>query len=300
MAAQAKPLTAASAALAVAVLAVAVLTLCPAAFADPVSLSRSADGHAVVELSTPSGTLRLALDTGAETSALTEAAITRLGLASASTGSASLTALTGQSRVDRYTLTGAQLGGLDLPELLPVALSDAPDSGGQLDGFLGLDALIGRSWRIDLAANRLEPVPDRPCTPGAPSLPAIEGEINSRAILIMVDTGLTGSVGNPALARQLSPVAGRTGRATIIGADGEAIPARMMRARLLRAGGLDRRNVEIAIAALPVFEAMGMTDHPALFAGMDLLNASIITLTVTGGTACVELSAARHTSFSAE
>lgn len=273
---------------AAAALAVAVLALCPAAaLADPVFLSRSADDHAVVALSTPSGTLHLALDTGAETSALTETAIARLGLAPAPSGSAALTALTGQSRVNRYTLAGARLGALDLPELSPAALPDAPDSRGQLDGFLGLDALIGRSWRIDLAANRLEPIPDRPCTPGALPLPAIEGEINGRAVLVIIDTGLAGSVGNPALGRQLSRIPGRSARASIIGADGEAIPARIMRAHSFSADRLERRNVEIAIADLTVFEALGMTGHTALFAGMDLLDMSVITLSVTSEGACV-------------
>lgn len=287
MAGQASILKAAAAALAVAVLA-----LCPAAaLADPVSLSRSADGHALVALSTPSGTLHLALDTGAETSALTETAIARLGLAPAPSGSAALTALTGQSHVNRYTLAGARLGALDLPELSPAALPDAPDSRGQLDGFLGLDALIGRSWQIDLAANRLEPVPDQACTPGGRSLPMIEGEINGRAVLVIIDTGLAGSVGNPALGRQLSRLPGRSARASIIGADGEAVAARIMRARSLRAGGLDRRNVDIAIAALPVFEALDLTKRPALFAGMDLLDRRVITLNLSGEGACVNVSA---------
>lgn len=277
---------------AAAALAVAVLALCPAtALADPVPLSRSADGHAVVALSTPSGTLHLALDTGAETSALTETAIARLGLAPAPSGSAALTALTGEARVNRYTLAGARLGALDLPELSPAALAHAPDSRGQLDGFLGLDALSGRSWRIDLAANRLEPVLRQPCTPGALSLPAIEGGINGRAVLVIIDTGLAGSVGNPALGRELSRLPGRSARASIIGADGEAIPARIMRARSLRAGGLDRRNVDIAIAALPVFEALDLTERPALFAGMDLLDRRVITLNLSGEGACVNVSA---------
>ena len=284
MAGRARPFPGAAAALAVAVLA-----LCPAAFADPVSLEQSADGHAVVELSTPSGNLRLALDTGADTSALTEAAIARLGLAPAPSGSAALAALTGQSRVERYSLSGAQLGTLDLPELLPAALPHAPDARGQLDGFLGLDALAGRSWRINLAANRLELIPDQPCTPGALSLPAIEGEINSRAVLVLVDTGLAGSVGNPALGRQLSRTPGRQGRASVIGAGGEAISARIMRARSVSVSGLARRHVEIAIAALPVFETLGLAQRPALFAGMDLLDGSVITLAVMERGTCMDI-----------
>lgn len=241
----------------------------------------------MVALSTPSGTLHLALDTGAEASALTETAIARLDLAPAPSGSAALTALTGQSHVNRYTLAGAQLGTLDLPELSPAALADAPDSRGQLDGFLGLDALAGRGWRIDLAANRLELIPGQPCAPGALSLPAIEGEINGRTVLVIIDTGLAGSVGNPALGRQLSRLPDRSARASIIGADGEAVPARIMRARSFSADGLVRRNVDIAIAGLPVFEALGLDGRPALFAGMDLLDMSVITLNLTGEGACV-------------
>ncbi|WP_439633411.1 pepsin/retropepsin-like aspartic protease family protein [Glycocaulis sp.] len=259
--------------------------------ANPVPLSRSADGHAVVELSTPSGNLRLALDTGADTSAMTQAAITRLGLAPASSRNAALAALTGQSRVERYSLSGAQLGALDLPELLPAALPDAPDSRGQLDGFLGLDALAGRNWRIDLAANRLELAPDRPCTPGALSLPAIEGEVNGHTVLVLVDTGLAGSVGNPALGRQLARLPGRSARASVIGADGEAIRARIMRARSFSADGLERRNVDIAIAALPVFETLNLTHRPALFAGMDLLDMSVITLGLASESICTEAGA---------
>lgn len=245
----------------------------------------------MVALSTPSGTLRLALDTGAESSALTEAAITRVGLAPAPSGSAALTALTGQSRVTRYTLSDARLGAQDLPELSPIALPHAPDSRGQLDGFLGLDALAGRSWRIDLDANRMELAAGPPCTPGRLSLPSVEGEINGRPVLAVVDTGLAGSVGNPALGRQLSRLPGRSARASVIGADGEAIPARIARARTLRISGLELRNVEIAVAALPVFETLGLTGRPVLFAGMDLLDMSVITLTVADEGVCVEVSA---------
>lgn len=273
-----------------AALAAAVLALCPAALADPVVISRSADGHAVVELATPAGTLRLALDTGADTSALTHAAISRLGLAVAGSGTAALTALTGETRVDRFTLSGTRIGGLDLPDFSPAAIGHAPDSRSNVDGFLGLDALAGRSWRIDLSANRLQAVALVPCTPGAFALPVLRGEVNGQPVLVIADTGLTGSVGNPALGRQLSRVPGRLGRASVIGAGGEAISARIMRARSVSADGLERRHVDIAIAPLPVFEAMSLAHRPALFAGMDMLDTSVITLTVTGSGACVEIS----------
>lgn len=276
---------------ALAALAAALAWVCPAALADPAVIGRSADGHAVVELSTEAGTVRLVLDTGADTSALTEEAIARLGLAPAPSGRAALTTLTGETRVDRYALPDAQLAGLDLPEIWPAALAHAPDSQSELDGFLGLDALAGQSWRIDLAANRLEPVAPAMCAPGTHLLPTVEGVINGRAVLVMVDTGLAGSVGNPALGRQLSRLQGPSTRTSITGADGTQIPLRLLRARSLRMGGLMRRNAEIAVADLPVFEALGLSDQPALFAGMDLLDASIITLTVAADAVCIEIGA---------
>lgn len=276
---------------AAAAIAAALAWVCPAALADPAVISRSADGHAVVELSTGTGVLRLALDTGADTSALTGEAIARLGLAPAPSGRAALTALTGETPVDRYTLPDAQLGGLDLPEIWPAALAHAPDSQSELDGFLGLDALAGQSWRIDLAANRLEPVAPVTCAPGTHLLPAVEGVINGRAVLVMVDTGLAGSVGNTALGRQLSRLQGPATRTNITGADGARIPVRLMRARSLRMGDVLRRNAEIAVADLSVFEALDLSGQPALFAGMDLLDASIITLTVTADAVCIEIGA---------
>ncbi len=69
----------------------------------------------------------------------------------------------------------------------------------------------------------------------------------------------------------------------------------MVRARTLSAGGLARHNAEIAIAALPVFETLRLTGRPTLFAGMDLLNASVITLTVTDSGACIEVSGPQDT-----
>ncbi len=254
--------------------------------APGIPLTRSADGHFVVQVDTPGGRLHLALDTGAEASALTRAAADRLTLAAAV--DAQLETLTGSVIAARRRLEGARLGEVALPDLLPVLLDDAPDSAGALDGFLGLDAFHDQAVRVDLRALRMTRETAPACTP-EPGLPQTDGSVNAVRVRVKIDTGLAGSAGDPALGERLTRRGARTqGRAVITGADGSHIDARLIEARriMIDSHGVDR--AVIAIAALPVFENPGAR-LPVLIAGTDLLDGAVIRLSASAGGACARV-----------
>jgi len=249
-------------------------------------LTRSADGHVVVQVDTPGGPLHLALDTGAQVSALTRAAAERLALAPA--GEAQLDTLTGSGAAGRRRLEGARLGAAALPDLSPVLLDNAPDSAGALDGFLGLDAFQGEAVRIDLRALHLTRDTAPACTP-APGLPQTEGSVGSISVHVRIDTGLAGSVGDPELGVRLDARGAHTqGRGVITGADGVQISARLIEARRIIIDGHGVERAVIAIAALPVFED---TDGPlpVLIAGADLLDGAVIRLAANADGACARV-----------
>lgn len=257
-----------------------------------VSLARSQDGHFTLDLDTPGGRLRLALDTGAQASAITRAAAERLGLPPAP-GAMVLT-LAGAAPAARRLLAAARMGQFALPPLAMPVLAHAPDSAGRLDGFLGLDAFAGEALRIDLGALRLAR-DERPACAPQPGLPETRGMVDGVSVRVRVDTGLAGSVGEPRLGQILRARGGRsTGSARLIAADGAEASASMVAVRRVVIDGHRPALADLAIADLPVFAGGPKPSAPVLIAGADLLEGAVVRLVASAQGACAVVEAGRR------
>ena len=86
---------------------------------------------------------------------------------------------------------------------------------------------------------------------------------------VIIDTGAQASLGNLALQRRL-----RTKRAqevTTTDVNGVDLTGELTFVRSLNLGGLTMRNVPLAFADAPAFEALGLQDQPVISLGMQHL-----------------------------
>ncbi|APE27930.1 aspartyl protease family protein [Aurantiacibacter gangjinensis] len=150
---------------------------------------------------------------------------------------------------------------------------------GAADGILGLDSLQDQRVLLDFRAGEMI-VSDsyEMGTANGYDITVRARErlgqlIIHRAVLdgvrvrVIVDTGATGSVGNPALQERL-----RRRRdladATITDVNGIAIASETSLARNLELGGATVQNIVISFADSPAFHHLGLDDRPALILGM--------------------------------
>lgn len=267
---------------------IAAWTLPFAAMARDIPLSRGADGHAVIAVQIGGqGPFAFALDTAAARTALVRDVALQLDLRPEDGAPARIEGLTGGGQTTLLNLEGLDFGAGERPALRVVTIDAPPDSRGRLAGFLGLDAFAGMRIEIDLGAMVLRPSAPPPEPDEARSLAAngfavAEAEIDGAPALALIDTGLTHSIGNPALARALG-LPRRAARATVVGAAPGRMTAVDREARSLRVGDIARVRMRLAFADLPVFAALGLGDEPALLAGMDVLDGAVIQLDLEAG-----------------
>jgi predicted aspartyl protease len=226
------------------------------------------------------GPFRFVVDSGADTSALGSSTAKALNLPS--TSQAMLHGMTASGLVDRVLAPELKVGDSTLSNLeLPVLRDE--DLGAQ--GLLGIDALVEQRLMMDFD-KRIITIEDarRPA-------PRIDGDIvviarRQRGQLILtqasadghpvdavIDTGSEITIGNLALRDRLfrknfkSLVSGQ-----VIGVTGVMVTMQLAHLDELRIGPIILRNVDIAFGDVPPFAAFGLTDHPAMFLGTDLMS----------------------------
>ncbi len=94
-------------------------------------------------------------------------------------------------------------------------------------------------------------------------------------ILVVVDSGSTVSIGNPALLRlltrrSLSVHPPETTR--IVDVTGRTLTIEQDRIADADVGGVVIHDMSLAFAPLPIFDYLGLAKTPALFLGMDILS----------------------------
>jgi len=266
------------------------------AHAEDIALGRGADGHVTIEMRIGGeGPFTFALDTGATHTAVTRRLIRRAGLEPVHNSGVVMQTLTGPEPSQWHVLENADYGAGPIPALYAARLARAPDSRGALAGFLGLDALQGRRVIIDLSANRLRSGAGHACPDGAAAfneagLPVVEALVDGVATAALIDTGITGSVANRALAEALGARPRRTAD-RVESAGRRRIRVQEFQIRRAEIGGHVSGPVMLALAGLPVFEHINPSG-PALIAGMDLLEGARIMIDAADRQACVKSAAA--------
>lgn len=254
------------------------LAAVPATAAVPISVAPT--GHAMVPVSGPFGIRQFVFDTGAEGSAIYAGLANETGLEVS--GTETLQGQTGSAeaglvRLDSLTLDGVTKGPIEALQLDPRA------DGVPLSGIVGLDLFGDRTVDFDFPRRSLallEPG-QRPPGLGGPGLEAtattgglltIPLWIGRTTAVAVIDTGARKTRINWALGRLLG-FAPETiaGGDSIQGATNSAIETGSARVRDVRLGRRALGEAPVLVADLPVFEAFGVADRPAVILGLDWL-----------------------------
>jgi len=257
----------------------------------PMQIAES--GHATVPVQGSFGLGQFVLDTGAEGSAVYEDFAEANGLDAS--GNMVLQGQTGASevpvvRLDQVVLDHVSKGPIEAVKLAPRADS-VP-----LAGIIGLDVIGDRTVDFDLPNLRvalLEPG-NRPAgLKGKPveataivgGLLTIPVEIHGVTATAVIDTGARKTRINWALGRLLQLDRSMLAQGdTIYGATNKPIDTRLATARNVTLGGRQLETLPVLVADLPVFQAFGVADRPAVILGLDWLATTRMVIDFPGRT----------------
>jgi predicted aspartyl protease len=256
-----------------------VLIAVPATAAAPIEIAPT--GHATVPVSGTFGTAKFVFDTGAEGTAVYADFADKAGLVAA--GSEKLQGQTGASDVPLVELMWLTLDGVRKDQLKAVRLDPRSD-GVKLAGIVGLDAFGDRTVDFDLPNKRialLAPnarpadlrgvfVPASTTTGNLLTVPVMIGSTKATAV---IDTGARKTRINWVLGRKLGLDPAKLAKGdTIQGATNKAVETGATRVADVHLGDRVLADAPVLVADLPVFEAFGVADRPAIILGMDWLD----------------------------
>lgn len=221
------------------------------------------------------------IDTGAERTVVSRELAAMLGLAPGPT--LRVVAMTGPSETPSVIVPDLGVSTLAQPTITAPALA-AGNIGAS--GILGIDTLQGHAIDIDFdhAAMVVRPSRKRRVFAGnhgdeivvvAKSLYGqlivTDAHWRGKRIAVVIDTGSTMTVGNPALLSMMGARARPLGPATALAVTGETLHAQAFVVDGLAIGGIGFANVPVAIADAAPFRRFGLQHRPALMLGMDTL-----------------------------
>jgi len=260
----------------------ALLTLwLPAAALAEVPVQIAPTGHATVPVTGSFGTAQFVFDTGAEASAVYADFAQSARLEAA--GSEALQGQTGTDEVPLVALGAIALDGVRKVGLKAAKLNPRAD-GVKLAGIVGLDVFGDRTIDFDLPRKRIALLASgsRPAGKGTQSIaaslttgnlltiPVTIGEVSATAV---IDTGARKTRINWALGRLLRLDPSRLAKGdTIQGATNKAVETGATRVADVHLGGRMLADAPVLVADLPVFEAFGVADRPAIILGLDWLD----------------------------
>jgi predicted aspartyl protease len=253
------------------------LMAAPAEAEVPIEIA--ATGHATVPVEGSFGVRQFVFDTGAEGSAVYANFADEAGFKAG--GSEHLQGQTGVAdvplvRLDRLTLDGATKAPLDAVKLDPRA------DGVPLAGIVGLDLFGDQTVDFDLPRKRLallgtgaRPISGEGfvATPTLGNLLTIPVRIGSVTAVAVIDTGARKTRINWKLGKALGLNPSKLAKGDAIqGATNKAIETGATRIENVQLGGRWLADAPVLVADLPVFEAFGVADRPAIILGLDWLD----------------------------
>ncbi|MEO9670267.1 MAG: aspartyl protease family protein [Marinomonas sp.] len=222
------------------------------------------------------GPYNFMIDTGSQATAVTHRINDALQLEPM--GTATLVGMASRRSVDMVELEQLEFGSRTLYDIPAPALSRHNVGA---DGIIGLDSLQDMRVLIDFrsetiavadaeekSSNRGFEIIVR-ARPKLGQLLVTNAEIEGVRTTVIIDTGAQGSLGNLALQRKIR--AKRAQEVTTTDVNGVSMQGEMSIAREIKIQGLALRNMPIAYADAPAFEALGLKDKPVLSLGMSHL-----------------------------
>lgn len=267
-------------------IAAALLFLPPAQAEVPLAYAES--GHPTVPtLIGGKGPFQFVIDTGAEGSALYTAFAAEQGLQPIEGASEDLQGQTGAAPVQLANLPSVSLDGRVAHNIRAAILPDRAD-GVKLPGILGLDVIGNYAVEFDVPGNRvaLHPPGTMPARLGNERMQPIQATrlkggllglpvtINGAQGIAVLDTGARDTRINWRFARAAGLNEGSprlVDDTPIQGATNRPVASKRGNVGTIDFGAFRQQNASVRIVDLPVFEAFGVADRPAMILGMDLL-----------------------------
>ena len=226
------------------------------------------------------GPYRFVVDSGADTSVVSESIAAQLRLPSLAP--AMMIGMTETRLVKRAGVETMQVGSNTIYDL-EVPVLKRRDIGG--DGMLGLDALAGQRMMMDFVNDQITIEDGRLPEPVLDGVIVVKGKLRRGQLMLtrvsagahsldaVIDSGSEITIGNSALRKRLERNRlNLVSRVTIIGVTGVAYELEVIVIPLLKVGDAMMTNVPVAFADIPVFEAFEMNRKPSLILGTDLMN----------------------------
>jgi len=219
------------------------------------------------------GPFRFMIDTGAQATAVTRGMEQKLGLEAA--GQAMLVGMASRAMVDLVDLDGLQLGTRTINNIL-APLLERQHVGA--DGILGLDSLQDLRVLLDFRDNHIA-VADADSLGGNRGYEIVvrarnrdgqllitDAVIDGVRTAVIVDTGAQSTIGNMALRRKVrSRLEGETISTDVLG---NQLMGNIGLIRRLEIEDLALNNLTVTYADTPAFDALGLSNRPALALGM--------------------------------
>jgi predicted aspartyl protease len=225
-----------------------------------------------------SGPYRFLIDTGSQRTVVSTALAGRLGLPPGP--QVRIVGMAGEDRVGTARLDTLSFGNQELYGLT-VPLLENRHIGA--DGILGTDSLQDQRVLLDFAHNTIAIGGARELGGGSGydivvharkrsgRLIVTNAVIDGVRVDVVIDTGSSSTVGNPALQQAIRTRS--AGVATLSSVTGHELSADVGFARELKVDNLTISNVVIAYADAPAFRELGLRTRPAIFLGMRELRA---------------------------
>jgi predicted aspartyl protease len=228
------------------------------------------------------GPLRLVLDTGATTSALTHDAANLLALPPDRSRKVILRGTTGAAPATVVRAKRVEIGDF-LAENQRLVLVD--DAFGGADGVLATGALSERRIVAEFRKDRIEITRSRgqPAPPGFSTIPVqfapkrvpwVEAWVGPVKVKAVIDTGAQQTLGNIALRMALIEARRRGVEGypeEVIGVTGDVQDGISLRVPAIRLGSVRISNARINFLDLHIFEHWRLNDEPAMLIGMDVI-----------------------------
>jgi predicted aspartyl protease len=226
------------------------------------------------------GPLRLVLDTGASSSAVTTQAAERLGLSLANAHTVLLRGVTGAKEMPMVDVEKIEIGDLTVE---PARLLVIDDAFGGAEGVLAGRGLGDRRILIEFRKDHIDirrsknqrapagftVLPIRLIRGHVPTVEVAVGRVRARAI---IDTGAQQTTGNLALRTALLKQRRLEEKeASIIGVTGDVQEGPTSGVPPIMLDTVAVRNVHITFVDLHIFQHWKLTREPALLIGMDVL-----------------------------
>jgi predicted aspartyl protease len=226
------------------------------------------------------GPYRFIVDTGANESTISPKLAAALGIAPSTTRSLTVAGVTGTEIVPSVPIESLRAGAMVIAHSqLPVVWSPIMTGA---DGILGAAGLAQDSLLVDFLHNTV--VINTASDVGIPSgyarvqatrmrsgLLSVPGEVGGVPVDAIIDTGSPQTLGNMALYRALYSKPRVGGEARVYGVTKQVRPGDVQVAPTVDLGAIRIGNAVLVFGDFPIFQVWGLTQHPAIILGMDVL-----------------------------